>query len=425
MQYILLFFISVSMMLPVSAHSAGYPEPITIISYYQFQQLKTADQVKYLNDLRELLVMVDFYNAEMADSGKEKSEAITGFMRLFLPHADAAAGATYKCPAGTELRQWTRDGGKPWYVCMMITQEKDCPPGMTSVLGQQSGSSWMVCHHEASETKGPATKGSVREIPLSKAPEKDSGPMSTPKDAELPLSEAAPPMSKADPAMLDKDGKLIVPKKNVKPEKDEVCKPFKCDMTPEGRMAAKENFETRRNDANNRCIMGGFPSKYNYNRRKCQPLTTIKIGTKKYSCKAGETMCNPLFFGVTAENEALCIPVQLEATKTCFDQSKTADVLKYLKTPPDPLTNEDLADLWNQLRTQVAELCREKRSAEYHCIECTLIWKRLREMNAVSPCADACGYTDNDSCRGRIPKFDGTNPAMEDPASAAPATGQR
>jgi hypothetical protein len=76
------------------------------------------------------------------------------------------------------------------------------------------------------------------------------------------------------------------------------------------------------------CIYAGFVIEKG---KKCEPQSEIKIRDKTYKCpvagadKSESVLCHPMLFGLSEQNNALCVKRSKNATADCLKKSEQAD----------------------------------------------------------------------------------------------------
>ena len=123
------------------------------------------------------------------------------------------------------------------------------------------------------------------------------------------------------------------------------------------------------------CVIAGMISQLDSRNRRCQPV--MSSGDLKCSDQ-GQSICNPLLFGIRHDGLPVCVGRGQSVTKQCAELSSTLDVNRYLTSAP-----AGIQERWDEFKRGLGSLCQSGTvQARFHCSECNIMRQRLAEIHA-------------------------------------------
>ncbi len=201
-----------------------------------------------------------------------------------------------------------------------------------------------------------------------------------------PIGAVAPPAARTPPVGAPNTTT------NTQPPAPSAPEPGGCRTEPlacqkQTREQRRKDFETYVQTGTKDCIFAGNRSSYIVGTKRCTPVFEVSITglAKPLRCVQPNVICNPLIFGVKGDvehPEALCVKSQMEATRECESKSSTRSTRAFLEGKDKKGSVFPLAESWNQLKDFVNSVCgKSEKTAEFHCVECNVIMKRLSQAN--------------------------------------------
>lgn len=426
-----------------------------MMAYDEFKALNKTAQVKYIRELRNLMVLLaDSSGWEQASNSHQPKWQ--NWLESILETAEARTPAFAGCPVGyawgphpkaprTQGCFPVRSSAircAPGYIPFVVAEDGhtcqkatgtdgSCPSGMIRLEGHNS---------EGTAACVRADAGSITPIPGVTIVDKPAGvpdPMAPtdpriagrpaiaglPSDSLKPADKAAPaapgtadkPKSVDDNPLSEEDKKFFseaLEGKHMKPsgtaatsKADDTAKPAdekinKCwwDEMKCAPLRKKDKQSARKEFAELGCIYAGNLSVYKDPSKpkagQCNPIGEAAFGGKKFSCSGkGQTLCNPLIFGVQdfASGKGHCVKGE-NSTMECGkkgDANKTAGFIQSLEPG---IAKAEWEKLREGLKKLVASCIYEegkgsaasKASSAFHCKECQVIAKRVVELRKVA-----------------------------------------
>lgn len=132
------------------------------------------------------------------------------------------------------------------------------------------------------------------------------------------------------------------------------------------------------------CVIAGMVSQIMSTRgSKCAPVSEFPISTGKLRCsQVGQTMCNPMLFGIRPDGNPICLGRGASVTRQCSELSSPRDADRYLSRAPN-----GIREMWDEFRSNLAGLCDVKKAAsaslpQYYCNECNVLRQRIADLNS-------------------------------------------
>ncbi|MBL7688323.1 MAG: hypothetical protein JNJ49_09825, partial [Bdellovibrionaceae bacterium] len=123
------------------------------------------------------------------------------------------------------------------------------------------------------------------------------------------------------------------------------------------------------------CVIAGMISQLDSRNRRCQPV--MSAGDLKCA-EQGQSICNPLLFGIRHDGSPVCVGRGQSVTKQCAELSSTLDVNRYLASAP-----AGVQERWDEFKRNLSSLCQAGTvQARFHCQECNVMRQRLAEIHA-------------------------------------------
>lgn len=123
------------------------------------------------------------------------------------------------------------------------------------------------------------------------------------------------------------------------------------------------------------CVIAGMVSQLDFQNRRCQPVTSA--GDLKCS-ERGQSICNPLLFGIRHDGAPVCVGRGQSVTKQCSELSSTLDVNRYLASGPP-----GVQERWDEFKLSLSSICKSGTvQARFHCQECNVMRQRLAEIHS-------------------------------------------
>lgn len=129
------------------------------------------------------------------------------------------------------------------------------------------------------------------------------------------------------------------------------------------------------------CVFAGMVSKLSNGNRRCEAVTTYKVGDKDLKCAAGQTMCNPMLFGTVLGSNPetpICVGRGQSVTEYCGKISNARDAELFLNR-----NISGIQEKWDEFKRDLESVCKDGTVAsKFHCHECNLMRQRLFELHA-------------------------------------------
>lgn len=165
------------------------------------------------------------------------------------------------------------------------------------------------------------------------------------------------------------------------PQPPAALAPFaKCAPKPES-CGDRESVRKAYYQGNLPCVFAGMISNLDGQNRRCQAVTSYKVGDENLKCDVGQAMCNPLLFGTvlgSSPTKAICVGRGQDVTSQCGKLSNARDAELFINR-----NAAGLQEKWDEFKEKLESVCKsETISAKFHCQECNVMKHRLFELHA-------------------------------------------
>lgn len=335
------------------------------LSFEELSQLKPADRINYIRELREILADV-----ESVQESQAPSQASWNALPQFFPSIFrlAIAEDAYS-QAGSYICIYSDKGVRNTHAvdkadCDKRRENAQSERGLAQVLG--SGS-------DASKPPTPAALPQLRGVvdnPVHLNP-------SVPQAKTPPVAPSGKPANGAP-----------LPPRRPKADQDQAS----CvDKTgPNSALSCKPNcrkhsafYKSLREKKKADCLVGGVFSEYADGQVRVGNCKSrgVKIGQTEVKCEVGLSLCNPLLYCGEEKDgkfQPLCLKATQSLTRSCDEKSKgrACDPLK------SGISKADHEKAWNEFVAKHGELCKEgSEFAKFFCDECNLLSQKIAALN--------------------------------------------
>lgn len=123
----------------------------------------------------------------------------------------------------------------------------------------------------------------------------------------------------------------------------------------------------------------------------CRRVPRARIGNwVSQDCALNETVCNPLSFG-SRNGQAFRVRTGPATTQACNTAANRGDTRSLWQALPQGMSEQDLQGTWEAYRDAFQSICsvgetdsRGYIKTGFHCIECAVIARRLRQFRAAA-----------------------------------------
>lgn len=338
--------------------------PINLpLSFEELSQLKPADRINYIRELREILADV-----ESAQESQAPSQASWNALPKFFP-------TIFRLAVAEDAHSKTAS-----YICI----HSDKGVRNTSYVADKAACDTMN-EKGQSERELPQVQGSGSDAPRSGTPAALPQPQ-TVVDRPYPIKSSRAQNPLTAPSGKPADGAPLPPKR-PKGDQDQAC----VDNTgPTSALSCKPNcrkhaafYKSLRETKKADCLVGGVFSEYADGQVRVGNCKSkgMKIGQTEVKCDAGLSLCNPLLYCGEEKDgkfQPLCLKATQTLTRSCDEKSKgrACDPLK------SGLSKADYEKAWNEFVEKHGELCKEgSEFAKFFCDECNLLSQKIASLN--------------------------------------------